>query len=86
MSEVSDMPDINDRVSRLEGAYEHLATKEDIAELRGSYEHLATKADIAELKAEMSELRGSVRVLILSVSFGLALLNIVLRFWPAPTP
>ena len=68
------MSDISDRVSRLESAYEHLATKADIAELK------------AELKAEMSELRGSVRVLILSVSFGLALLNIVLRFWPAPTP
>ena len=35
------MTTIEDRVSRLEGAYEHLATKADIAEL---------KADIAVLK------------------------------------
>ncbi len=34
----------SDRISRLEGAYEHLATKADIAEM---------KAAIAEMKAEM---------------------------------
>lgn len=28
-------PSIEERVSRLEGAYEHLATKADIAELKG---------------------------------------------------
>ena len=34
----------SDRISRLEGAYEHLATKADIADM---------KTAIAELKAEM---------------------------------
>ena len=34
----------SDRISRLEGAYEHLATKADIGEM---------KTIIAELKAEM---------------------------------
>ncbi len=38
------MANIEQRVSRLEGAYEHLATKADIADL---------KADIANLKAEL---------------------------------
>ncbi len=33
-----------ERLSRLEGVYQHLATKADVAEL---------KADIAELKAEL---------------------------------
>ena len=39
---------IEDRVSRLEGAYDHLATKADLAELKGEL-----KADMAELKADM---------------------------------
>ncbi len=37
---------MEERLSRLEGAYEHLATKEDIALL---------KSDIADLKAELFE-------------------------------
>ena len=36
------------RVARLEGAYEHLATKADIANLRTEL-----KGDIAELKTEL---------------------------------
>ena len=39
---------IEDRVSKLEGAYDHLATKADLAELKGEL-----KADMAELKADM---------------------------------
>ena len=38
------MSTVEDRLSRLEGAYEHLATKADVAEL---------KADIAGMKAEL---------------------------------
>ena len=34
-----------DRLSRLEGAYEHLATKADLAEVKGEM-----KADLANLK------------------------------------
>ena len=40
------MTELTERVARLEGAYDHLATKADIAELK-----VATQADIAELKA-----------------------------------
>ena len=38
------MATVEERVSRLEGAYEHLSTKSDIANLR---------ADMASLKAEL---------------------------------
>ena len=38
------MATVEERVSRLEGAYEHLATKSDIANIR---------ADMASLKAEL---------------------------------
>ena len=38
------MATMEERLSRLEGAYEHLATKADLAELR---------SDLADLKAEL---------------------------------
>ena len=37
---------IEERVSRLEGGYEHVATKADVAEFRA-----ATQADVAEFRA-----------------------------------
>ena len=46
---------------------------EKVARLEGAYEHLATKADIAELKGQM-------RVLIVTMTSVLAILNILLRF------
>ena len=48
---------------------------ERLARLEGTYEYLATKADIAELK-------GSFRTLLLGAASVLALINIGLRFWP----
>ena len=42
------------RVARLEGAYEHLATKADVQELRG---------EMNGLRGEMNGLRGEVRLL-----------------------
>ncbi|MCY3946845.1 MAG: hypothetical protein OXF44_11250 [Anaerolineaceae bacterium] len=39
---------IEDRVSKLEGAFDHLATRADLAELKGEF-----KADMAELKGEL---------------------------------
>ena len=41
---------IEERVASLEGAYQHLATKEDIAALRGEF-----KEDIAALRGEFKE-------------------------------
>ncbi len=46
-----------ERLSRLEGVYEHLSTKDDLATLRGEL-----KADAAalrgEMKADMADLKG----------------------------
>ena len=75
---MTETADLTERVSRLEGAYEHLATKEDIAELRGEF-----KEDIAELrgelKADIAELKGSLKMLLLAMTFILTLLNIGLK-------
>ena len=64
---MTETTDLTERVSRLEGAYEHLATKADIAELRG------------ELKAELAELKGSLKMLLIAMTFILTLLNIGLK-------
>ena len=49
-----------ERLSRLEGVYDHLSTKDDLATLRGEL-----KADVAslrgELKADMASLRGELK-------------------------
>ena len=71
-------PTIEERLARLEGVYDHLVSKADLAELRA-----ALKSDMARLQAEMAELKGSVKILVVAMTSGLALLNIVLRFWPS---
>ena len=38
-------------------------TEERVARLEGAYEHLATKADVEGLRGEMNGLRGEVRLL-----------------------
>ena len=64
-----------ERLARLEGAYEHLATKADVAELSG------------ELKGELRELRGEIRgekrmlaTAIAAVALGLAALQVALKY------
>jgi len=84
------MTELTERVARLEGAYDHLATKADIAELKA-----ATKADIAELKQalnaelsakigtvekEIAELKGSAKTLALAISVGLVAVQIILKY------
>ena len=104
-------PTIEERLARLEGVYEHLASKADLAELRailkddiacvesdlkadiarvesGLKTDIARvesdlKADIARVQADIAELKGSVKILLVVMTSGLALLNIVLRFWPS---
>ena len=100
-------PTIEERLARLEGVYDHLASKADLAELRSILKDDITriesglkgdiarlqaeitrvesglKDDIAHLQAEMAELKGSVKILVVVMTSGLALLNIVLRFWPS---
>ena len=50
------MATTEDRVSRLEAGYEHVATKEDLATLRAEF-----KADIGELRAEFKADIGDLR-------------------------
>ncbi len=45
---VEDRISVEDRVSRLEGAYEHLATKVDLSELRAEF-----KEDMGKLHASL---------------------------------
>ena len=82
-------PTIEERLARLEGVYDHLASKADLAELRSvlkddmAHVESGLKDDMARLQAEMAELKGSVKILVVVMTSGLALLNIVLRFWPS---
>ena len=96
-------PTIEERLARLEGVYDHLASKADLAELRAVLKDdmarlqaeitrvenglkddiTRLKDDMAHLQAEMAELKGSVKILVVAMTSGLALLNIVLRFWPS---
>ena len=93
-------PTIEERLARLEGVYDHLASKADLAELRSILKddiarvesdlkaeitrvESSLKDDMARLPAEMAELKGSVKILVVVMTSGLAILNIVLRFWPS---
>ena len=93
-------PTIEERLARLEGVYDHLASKADLAELRAILKddiarvesdlrndiarvESDLKNDIARVQADIAELKGSVKILLIAMTSGLALLNIVLRFWPA---
>ena len=82
-------PTIEERLARLEGVYDHLASKADLAELRASLKddmariESDLKNDIARVQADIAELKGSVKILLIAMTSGLALLNIVLRFWPS---
>ena len=104
-------PTIEERLARLEGVYDHLASKGDLAELKaifkddiarvesdlradiarvesGLKDDIARvesdlRADIARVQADIAELKGSVKILLVAMTSGLALLNIVLRFWPS---
>lgn len=65
------MASIEERVSRLEGGYDHLATKADISELKG------------ELKADIADLRGERRMFALAITAGLlslAALQVALKY------
>ena len=103
-----------ERLARLEGVYDHLATQAHIGEVKAEMQARIgevkaeigeakaemqarigevkaeigeVKAEIAraegDLKAEIANLKGSFRTLLIAVSAGLALLNIILRFWPS---
>ena len=65
---VEDRIVLEDRVSRLEGAYEHLATKADLGELKAEF-----KADLGELKAEFKDDMGKLQVSLIKWMVGLVL-------------
>ena len=65
------MTELSDRVSRLEGAYDHLATKADITEVKG---------DIGEVKGEVkaeiaSQTNKSIGILIGAILAAAALIK-----------
>ena len=98
---------VEERLARLEGVYDHLASKGDLAELKAIFKDdiarvesdlkadiarvesgfkddiACVQADIARVQADIAELKGSVKILLVVMTSGLALLNIVLRFWPS---
>ena len=73
---------LEERMSRMEGEFVHLATKEDMARLEVSLKgeisrlEVSSKADIAELRGE---LRG-MRWIMTAVGVGLAALTVILKF------
>ena len=78
-------PTIEERVSRLEGGYEHLATKGDVGDVR--VEVANVRIEVASVRAEVAELRGEVHALkwamVLAVSgaaVGLAAIQVVLKY------
>lgn len=89
MTTVPPTPTVEERLARLEGVYDHLASKADIAELRAILkDDIARvendlKGDIARVRTDIAELKGCVKILLVAMTSGLALLNIVLRFWPS---
>ena len=79
-----------ERLAKLEGVYNHLATKTDIAELKTDMAELKAefKTDIAELKAELSKEFTSqikeVRKSLNQLQGGIAVLGVVvilLQLW-----
>ncbi len=49
------LEEVSNRLSKLEGAYEHLATKADMNQLKADMKHLATKADLNQHKADVEK-------------------------------
>ena len=76
------MTELTERVARLEGAYDHLATKADVAELKGDIQVL--NADLTEkigtVEKEIAELKGSAKTLALAISIGLVAVQIILKY------
>ena len=73
------MTELTERVARLEGAYDHLATKADIAELKQALSaELSNK--IGTVEKEIAELKGSAKTLALAISVGLVAVQIILKY------
>ena len=55
-------------------------TEERVSRLEGEYGHLATKADIAELRGELQGMKWTLGVAIGGVAVGLGVLQLVLKY------
>ena len=75
------MAELTERVARLEGAYEHLATKADVAELKGDIQALNANltAKIGTVEKEIAELKGSAKTLALAISVGLVAVQLAVQ-------
>ena len=67
-------PDLTDRMARLEGAYEHLATKADLADLRTElHESLADlRIEIARMETRLLLRLGGMMVAAIAVAAAVA--------------
>ena len=76
------MTEVEQRVSRLEGAYGHLATKEDIQALNAALTRQmgAMEKEIGTLKGEIGKLKGGATAVAVVIGAVLALLQVVLKF------
>ena len=76
------MASIEERVSRLEGGYSHLATRSDVADVRTEIADLRgeVKAEIADLKGELKGMKWTFGTLIAAAAVGLAVLQVVLKY------
>jgi uncharacterized coiled-coil protein SlyX len=67
------MTELTERVARLEGASEHLATKADIQDLNAN---LTEK--ISTVEKEIAQLKGSAKTLATGISVGLVVVQLIL--------
>ncbi|CAI8046394.1 hypothetical protein GBAR_LOCUS25661 [Geodia barretti] len=66
---------VEQRVSRLEGEYGHLATKAEIAEVRGE-----VKGEVADLRGELRGIKWTLVVAIAAATVVLAGLQVALKY------
>ena len=68
-----------ERLSRLEGAYEHLATKADVEGVRTEVERL--RADVERVRAEVAGLRGWIVGTSAGVAVVVTVIGLAVRLW-----
>ena len=54
--------------------------EERVSRLEGGYEHLATKADVAELRGELQGLKLTLVLAVSGAAFALGILQVVLKY------
>ena len=83
------MSDLSDRVGRIEGELNHLATKSDLVqvEARMKAELAEVKAELAEVKTELlvqiASIEGQLSILIWAIPIAVAIVSLLMQ-WAAP--